>query len=94
MYLFTAMDQGFDDPSAINWEALAPTLMSAIPKYGCDGRYCLNAEGQVRFADYAIREGYGSLVTQPDMNKAAKVLSGQDYVCLLYTSQVAKRFSL
>ncbi len=80
LYLFTAMDQGFDDPSAIDWEALAPTLMSAIPKYGCDGRYCLNAEGQVRFADYAIREGYGSLVTQPDMNKAAKVLSGQDYV--------------
>ena len=80
LYLFTAMDQGFDDPSAIDWEALAPTLMSAIPDYGCDGRYCRNAEGQVRFADFAIREGYGSLVTQPDMNKAAKVLSGQDYV--------------
>lgn len=72
LYLFTAMDQGFDDPSAIDWEALAPTLMSAIPKYGCDGRYCLNAEGQVRFAGYAIREGYGSLVTQPDHEQGGK----------------------
>ena len=80
LYLFTVMNQGFDDPDMIDWEALAPVLMSVMSKYYCDGRYCMNAEGQVRFADFAIREGYGSLVTQPDMNKAAKVLTGQDYV--------------
>ena len=80
LYLFTAMKQGFDDPSMIDWETLAPLVMSTLPKYGCDVRYCKNAEGQVRFADFAIREGYGSLVTQPQMNQAAKALTGQDFI--------------
>ena len=80
LYLFTAMKQGFDDPSMIDWEALAPLVMSTLPKYGHDVRYRMNAEGQVRFADFAIREGYGSLVTQPQMNQAAKTLTGQDFI--------------
>ena len=80
LYLFTAMDRGFDNPALIDWEALAPILMSVSPKYGCDVKCCRNADGQIRFADFAIREGYGALVTQPDMNQAAKVLTGQDYV--------------
>ena len=80
LYLFTVMKRGFDDPSKIDWEALAPSLMSMIPNYGCDGKYCKDREGQVRFADFAIPEGYGALATQPEMNRAAKVLTGQDFV--------------
>lgn len=90
LYLFTAIDESFENPVLIDWDALAPTLMSVSRVYGCDVKYCKNREGQVRFADFAIPEGYGALVTQPDMNQSAKVLTGQDFIFDDYDNKMLK----